>query len=101
MGESLRVPDTTVTVRFEEVTEDSRCPTGTTCIWEGDAAVRIGFTIPNAPPASYVLHTSQRFAQKAEHGGTSVLLVTLVPHPTANGETRRDEYRVTLLIERK
>src|SRR3989442_2310587 len=83
LGESLKVRDTGVTVSFEEVVEDSRCPTGVTCIWEGDAAVKISIHTPDTSPSSYTLHTSQRFAREAEHGGYRVVLVAVTPHPAA------------------
>lgn len=35
------VPMEDVTLTFLEVVEDSRCPTNTTCIWEGRAVVKI------------------------------------------------------------
>ena len=101
LGKSATVPGTDVQVSFEQVVEDSRCPTGTTCIWAGDASVRVRFSAPNAASADYTLHTSPQFAQRVEHSGISVLLVSLTPHPAADVAPRRDEYRVTLSIEQK
>lgn len=39
-GEVLRLGDNSV--KFLEVVSDSRCPEGVTCIWAGEAKVRIG-----------------------------------------------------------
>jgi hypothetical protein len=56
LGETLRMSDTAV--QFAAVEEDSRCPQGTTCVWEGRARVRlivagapVVLTIPPGGPA--------------------------------------------------
>jgi hypothetical protein len=101
IGASAKVPGADVTVTFEEVVEDSRCPTGADCIWEGDAAVKIRLNIPNASPSNYTLHTNKQFVREIEHGGVRILLVAVTPHPTAEAAPRRDEYRITLSLKRK
>lgn len=101
IGKSAAVPDTNITATVDDVTEDSRCPTGTVCIWEGDAAVKVRFTAPNAAAATYTLHTSARFSKTADHENLKVMLVSVTPHPAADSRIRRDDYRVTLSIERK
>jgi hypothetical protein len=101
IGASAKVPDTNITVFFEEVVEDSRCPTGANCIWEGDAAVKIRLDIPNTSPSRYTLHTNKQFVREIEHGGVLILLVAVTPYPTADAAPRRNEYRITLSHKRK
>jgi hypothetical protein len=100
LRQSMPVRGTDFTLSFDDVVEDSRCPKGVTCIWEGDAAIKIRLTSPKAAPADYVLHTSSRFEQKAEHGGLKVTLMAVMPYPVADAPIRRQDYRVTLSIER-
>src|SRR5690606_20640656 len=40
-GESARIEDTGLTVRFDGVENDSRCPANATCAQEGNATVRV------------------------------------------------------------
>ena len=100
-GASVRVTGTSLTVSFEAIVEDSRCPTGVTCVWEGDAAVGIRIDMPKASPSRYTLHTNSGFAREAEQDGVLVRLVDVTPHPAADRKTQPDEYRVTLLIKRR
>ena len=100
VGESVKVPDSNVAVTFKDVVGDSRCPAGTTCIWEGDAAVLVSFDT-QGKSQTYTLHTSQQFQREAEHDGIRVVLISLAPHPAAGSSLRRDQYRANLLIERK
>ena len=101
IGGSAPVPDTDVTVTVEDVTDDSRCPTGVTCIWEGDAVVHVRVTEPKAQPATYLLHTSGRFTRTATHGKLKLQLVEVKPYPAADTRIRREAYRVTLSVERE
>ena len=54
------VGDTPVLIFFDRVDGDSRCPTGVTCVWEGNAAVRLEFSsqIAEFAPQARVLNTS-------------------------------------------
>ena len=100
LGASLRVADTGLTVSFEKVVDDSRCPTGVTCTWAGDAAVTIRIDVRKASASRYTLHTNLPSAREAEHRGVRIRLVALAPRPGVGRKPRSDKYRVTLLIER-
>jgi hypothetical protein len=98
-GASQRIPDTDLTVSFEAAVEESRCPSGATCVWAGDVAVRIRIDTPKASSARYILHLNLPSAREAEHVGTRVRLLNVTPHPTTDHKPRPAEYRVTLLIK--
>jgi len=40
LGEAITIDG--ITIHFKEVLEDSRCPSGVTCIWAGRAKVTVG-----------------------------------------------------------
>lgn len=100
-GKSQRIPETDLTVLFDVVVEDSRCPVGTSCVWAGDATVRIRIDSVNSKPTTYTLHTNERFEREVTHGDVRVRLSSLTPEPTADGPPRSEDYRVTLIIQRK
>ncbi|MDQ3576324.1 MAG: hypothetical protein M3443_01690 [Actinomycetota bacterium] len=58
-----------VEVAYNALVEDSRCAPGTTCVWEGDATVRITLNVGGGPEALQ-LHTNPQFATTANSGGT-------------------------------
>jgi hypothetical protein len=101
VGESVKVPTTDVKVTLEAIVEDSRCPTGTTCIWAGDATVSVAIASGNSSPSKFALHTNGQFAQQAEHSGVQVRLTDVAPYPTVDGPPRREAYRVSFSITRK
>jgi hypothetical protein len=100
VGESFGVPETSLVITFEAVEEDSRCPVGTRCLWEGDAAIRIRLGGPDIRTAAYTLHTNERFERTITHGQLRVALAALAPYPAAGEKVKPDQYRVTLEVHK-
>jgi hypothetical protein len=78
--------------------EDSRCPTGTTCLWAGDATVEVRITASGSEPAIYKLRLNVETAREISHAGFRVRLAAVAPHPTAGKTPQLPDYRITLLI---
>lgn len=41
LGKSAKIPNSDIRILFQNIAEDSRCPAGVTCIWEGVAIVNM------------------------------------------------------------
>ncbi len=97
-GETVEIKG--VSVKFVEVLEDSRCPTGTNCIWAGRARVKIMVT-NNGETTEKILTFGA--TQLNEEENTNVFSnanfaingLTLSPYPTTQN-TGEKEY--TLLV---
>jgi hypothetical protein len=97
VGETFDVPGRGGVVSFIRVIQDSRCPTGVTCVWEGDATVEVG--VQRGGQLERVqLHTNDRFAREGAAAGLRVRLVSLEPYPQADRSIPPDAYRVVLSI---
>jgi hypothetical protein len=99
-GESARIRGESLTVAFDSVTSDSRCPINVTCVWEGDAVVVVTLTHPARERASVELHTSGRFARSVRYGEFEVALVKLAPEPREGSPISPTAYRATLQVTR-
>lgn len=79
VGESVQAHGQTVT--FVEVAEDSRCPEGTTCVWEGRAGVQL--RVGDGAVRLTVPYASMRDGETASVAvdGVEVELVGLYPYP--------------------
>jgi hypothetical protein len=87
-----------LTVRFDQVLEDSRCPMNARCVWEGNA--RVAFTISrDGKASSLTLNTSERFKTHEDAGDVVLRLVRLEPTPMAGEKVK--EYTVVLITEAK
>jgi hypothetical protein len=88
-------------VRFDTVSQDSRCPIGVQCVWAGDASVEITLEKPPAAAETRTLHTSGRFDREADYAGLVVRLVSLEPNRRDGVTIAPEDYRVTLVVDDK
>lgn len=79
LGESVAFGDTGIEVTFLRLAADSRCPIGVTCVWEGDAEVRV--LLETAEGRSEEgLHTALE-PQAVRIGGYMLELLDVLPYP--------------------
>ncbi|WP_420127321.1 hypothetical protein [Longimicrobium sp.] len=98
VGGSAVVAGEALTIRFQEVPSDSRCPTGVQCVWAGNAVVRAVFSKDgkgfgaelntNLDPKSVAYLTYQ------------VALVSLAPYPSSTTPIPQSQYRATFVVTR-
>ena len=89
-----------LTVGFESVLEDSRCPKGVDCIWSGNARIRIRSSKKGrGMPASIELNTNDG-PKSSSYLNYEVRLVGLKPHPKASEAVRPSEYSAALIIKK-
>lgn len=85
-----------MTVKFLEVSGDSRCPADAVCVQGGDAIVKVrvsvGFT------SEYELHTGDTSRATATHGSFRISLLNLQPYPFSSRTIATSEYRATLAV---
>jgi hypothetical protein len=96
-GGAMRINDTPLTVRFNEVTSDSRCPADALCIQAGSAAVQITAE-SNGSTRSYDLQTGNM--KPVQDEGLTIALVHLLPYPYSSRKIPPEEYRATLKVTR-
>ena len=100
-GPTAAVNGTNVRLTFDRVSEDSRCPTDVTCVWEGDAVVVLKVKV-EAEEATREVHTQggEPRSRKAPVGDYVVTLVRLDPEPRSTGTIEASAYRATLRVGR-
>ena len=97
IGTSAALPGG-VSITFAAVSDDSRCPTGVTCVWEGDAVVQLRVEAKGDPAVDLQLHANPRFNQEGRAGALTLTLVRLEPFPQGDRPIPRDAYSATLQI---
>jgi hypothetical protein len=98
-GQTATVNGTNVRLTFDRVSEDSRCPTDVTCIWEGDAVVVLKVKV-EAEEATREVHTQggASRSRSARAGDYVVTLIRLEPAPRSTGAIEPSAYRATLRV---
>jgi hypothetical protein len=97
----LKGPENKMYICLEAVLNDSRCPTGAYCFWEGNATVRLKFEKGNDKPVLFDLNTHRGFTNDTIISGYKFSLVGLGPYPTLNHRTDPKDYKAQFLIEKE
>jgi hypothetical protein len=95
-GESAPLEDASLSVRFVAVTEDSRCPSDTTCVWAGEVKVQLEILERSRPTRRLELKPGDT----TDMTGLRLTLLRVDPLPVSTAKISAQGYRVTLRAER-
>ncbi|HEY2956292.1 MAG TPA: hypothetical protein VGK89_13725 [Candidatus Eisenbacteria bacterium] len=102
VGEHFRLGPRRIEVGFQRVTEDSRCPTSVTCVWEGEAGVRL-WVLPPGRDSQFValMLPGTRSSDPAPLGdlGYQVTALRLDPYPFEPGSITESRYVLKLQVD--
>lgn len=91
--------DGKVKVGFENVLEDSRCPSDVECVWAGQVKVQIGFFTDGKDSLKQVIILEGKaLAEPWLLEGYSVKLISVEPYPISTKQIRLEDYKITLLV---
>ena len=99
VGETVNVSGESLSVRFDSVPSDSRCPTGVQCVWAGNAQVRVTLSKVGSAPGTLNLNTTLD-PRKGAYLNYEVELVGLAPYPSSKTTLRYSDYRATLVVRK-
>ncbi|MFC1958731.1 hypothetical protein ACFLV6_02315 [Chloroflexota bacterium] len=100
IGESTSLRGEELEVKFLEVTEDSRCPTGVVCIWEGRVSCQVEITYGGSLD-NLVLTEPGSTSWPSEITFEEYKITYHVePYPQASTEIAKEEYRLELKISK-
>jgi hypothetical protein len=100
VGEVVELGGTNARVTLAAVPADSRCPVDVTCVWQGDAHVRLEGTAPTTPTMEPIdLHTTLD-PKEATFAGWRIRLLDVAPQRTQQDNVRQQDYSVLLAISR-
>jgi len=97
IGQTARIAGENMTITFEEVTADSRCPQGVVCIWAGETRSRITLQ-QGGIPHTVVLVQPGYSEHATETFGEYTITHSLQPYPAEGKEITPDQYRLTLMV---
>ena len=87
-----------LTLTFQRVETDSRCPIDAVCVWSGDAEIALRIQ-QGAQAAVAALHTHVE-PRRTVWNGYNIQFVSLAPSQRASVPLDPSEYRAQLLVER-
>ena len=97
--ETLANSDENISISFNSIISDGRCPVDLRCFWEGNAEIRLIFR-KGTQNVEFSLNTAgSYFPNDTLLFGYSIKLIDLLPYPISNLEYKPHDYSVKLVIE--
>jgi len=100
IGESASIRGEELQVRFLEVTEDSRCPTGVVCIWEGRVSCLVEITYRESLHQVELTEPGLTSWPPENNFNEYKIAYHIEPYPQAGTEIAIEEYRLDLRISK-
>jgi hypothetical protein len=103
--ESVFIESENLTILFDRVIGDSRCPSGVVCFWEGQAEIRLTLRKSGQEPVDVVLkirpgRDPEKFPElTVKVLGYRISLVALEPYPDIECPRVIEDYEALLIIE--
>lgn len=85
-----------ISVTFEGVSEDSRCPGGVQCVWEGNGAIRL--TLTGGDETELVILNSALNPRQVSFGPYLIAFRDLTPYPVSGEPFDPVEYAAHITI---
>ena len=97
-GQSLTLRGESVTIAFQTIVSDSRCPIDAICIQAGEATGSFRLEVGRAAPASFELGTLH--PRSADANGYRVTLDAMLPAPQSSRPIDPRDYVAELTVTR-
>jgi hypothetical protein len=101
VNETVAVAGSDVSVKFFNVTEDSRCPADVVCIWEGQVTVMLGLTENTTDLGRFNLTLGgggNASMAEREVGSYVIKLTEVQPYPYSSRPTMPSDYNATFVL---
>ncbi|MCK3682492.1 hypothetical protein [Maribellus sp. YY47] len=95
LQEEYASPDQNLKIGVEHV-DDSRCPTGVVCVWEGEATVYMYVRLQEVN--ELVLSTVRQPKDTVQN--YEIELIDVSPYPDISREIEQKDYKVTLKVRK-
>lgn len=82
---------------FDSVLNDSRCPDGAVCVWEGNAEIRLKLSITGIGYQFVELNTNV-LPIDTTINHLNIALISLSPYPSLNKTIKPEDYKATLSV---
>ncbi len=91
-GRDVDVPGTLARLGFDQVTEESRCPSDVVCVWEGQVTLVLGVTIGDGPTVPQQVTLRGEGSALLTIQGVTLTLFRVNPYPITTEPHGPEDY---------
>ena len=98
-GRQVVIKGEKLSVRFSSVQNESRCPTGVQCVWEGNAAISIEVSKKRKKSAQAILNTNTAIQpNELAYKKYRIKLLGLNPYPRIDEKIEAKDYEAVMIV---
>ncbi|MBD2325986.1 hypothetical protein [Alkalinema sp. FACHB-956] len=97
-GQEVAMPKSQITVQFDSVLTDSRCPIEVDCYWAGNAEVKL--TLQRKRKRTTAIFKTAERDHVVQYRGYAIRLTKLSPDRQSGKTIAPEDYRATLAIKK-
>jgi len=88
-------------ILFDKITEESRCPEGTTCVWEGQVKVQLTVKTKGGSQQVEIIRKGKQKENVMEKvGNHTIYLMAVNPYPKSGEKISQEDYRISLVVKK-
>lgn len=96
IGETAEI-ETSLSINFVDVVEDSRCPKGAECFWEGQA--RVELQVNNSDKIAVTMRVAHEDLAKDTLNDLVYTLLSVLPETTTDGAIVKEDYVIEIQVD--
>ena len=101
IGQKVSFAREPLSIAFVEVVSDSRCPSGATCVWQGEASCRLSITFRDSSNSLIVTQPGLTETPATTDFDQYQIQYRLRPYPALDKQIKPGDYRLELTVRRK
>jgi hypothetical protein len=96
IGQTVDIVGQGLSIKFDAVTSDSRCPSGAECVWAGEATCRMVIKFQETETEVIFTQTGNSISQAKSQGYT--FSFQLAPYPQVGQEIEDSAYVLEMIV---
>ncbi len=100
IGESAAITGENLTLKFQELVEDSRCPTGATCVWAGRVSGILAITLDGVSEKTVLSEPGLTEPPGVQRYRDYEFSFKFEPYPEVGKKIAPADYRLILTVRR-
>jgi hypothetical protein len=98
-GQQIAIKGEKLSVQFSSVQNESRCPTGVQCVWEGNAAISIEVSKKRKKAEQAILNTNTAIQpNELAYKKYRIKLLGLNPYPRIDEKIEAKDYEAVMIV---
>ena len=100
IGQTVRIASEDLEIEFIDVTEDSRCPKGVTCIWAGEVTAKVAINTGNSLDELLLTEPGLSSGKATAVYQKYRLAYHVEPYPEQGITIAQDQYRLLIMVSK-